>query len=122
MVTMLPVKERELLQRLNEQENTTANLAYTLYDQNQITGYLLYNLYQDCGELVALNANSLAEKDGLIRAVFGSLYEVGINKAIFKNGFPIEIVRKLNILQPEEYTVSSIYDVLFQCCSCKKGK
>ncbi|WMJ22241.1 hypothetical protein RBG61_09595 [Paludicola sp. MB14-C6] len=121
MITMLPVKDRELLQSLNEKENTNANLGYALYDENEITGYVLYNLFSEYGEFVAINANSLSEKDGLIRAALGSLYEVGINKAIFKYSFPIEIVRKLNMLQQEEYTIPSIYDILFQCCSCKKA-
>lgn len=120
MVTIKPIKERELLEQLNEQENTNAYLGYALYDQNEITGYLLYNLHETCGEFVAIKANSLAEKDGLIRAVMASLLELGIDQVVLKAGFPVALLRELNIIEDYEYSIASIQDVLSKTCAAKK--
>lgn len=121
MIKILPLKDIEILKELNAKEATNAQLAFCLYDGEQIDGYILYNVTGDCAELLLVRADDNAMIDGLIRATLASLYDFGINKATFSDKFDLNLLREFKILKQEETMMNSIHSLLYQCEGCKGG-
>lgn len=123
MIKMLPLRDNEKLAELNLQENTTARLGYCMYENEQIGGYILYNLTEEQGIIQAINSPDDMITDGLVRAVLASLFDFGINKAIFNKNLNTEImdtIQRLNFVKRDEYEIASIEDILYCCKNCKK--
>ncbi len=122
MIKILPLRDKQILNSLNLKEGTNAALAFCLYDADEIDGYILYNITEQSGEVVLVKASDDSMVDGLIRAVLASLYDFGINSVTFSDAVDMDIVRKLNIVKPNEITVPSIKDILYNCKNCQKNK
>lgn len=118
MIQLLPLREKETLERLNQKEKSNAGLAFCLYDGAEMTGYILYDIHENCGVLQLVCAESEAEMDGLIRAVLASLLDCGISQAEFSGEFDRTFLRKWKLLKPDEEKISSILTVLRHCEGC----
>lgn len=119
MIKILPLRDNELLARLNEQEKTAARLAYCMYEGDEIGGYILYNLNEERGIIQAISSPNDMITDGLVRAVFSALYDFGINSAIFNQNIDNELLARLNFVQKGEYETPSLEDILYNCKKCK---
>lgn len=120
MIKILPLRDNEVLSKLNKKHNTTARLAYCVYDGDIIDGYALYNLNEKEGLISIVEAEEDSVYDGLVRAVFASLYDFGINRASFAKTVSYERISKLNFVKNGEFSTSSIEDILYNCKNCKK--
>lgn len=123
MIQILPLKDKKILDSLNQKEGTNATLAYCLYEGNTgdaPQGYILYNINAERIEVVKINSNDDMYVDGLIKSAFASAYDIGINKAIFANSCEKAVVRKLGIIKPNENNVDSIKEIIYHCAGCKK--
>jgi len=120
MIQILPVKDKEIIDNLNQKEGTNATLAYCLYEGNKTQGYILYNINSERIEVVKINSSDDMYIDGLIKSAFASVYDIGINKAIFAESCDLDIVRKLGIIKPNENNVDSIKEVIYHCAGCQK--
>ncbi|MEG0693657.1 MAG: hypothetical protein RR444_11335 [Oscillospiraceae bacterium] len=119
MIKILPLRDNERLASLNEKEKTSAKLCYCMFDAEQIGGYILYNLNETTGIIQAINAPDDMITDGLVRAVFASLYDFGINKVIFNQNIDNQLIARLNFVKVGEYETQSIENVLYACKKCK---
>ena len=73
MLTMLPIRDLAVIRSLNEQYGVSCGLGYQLLEGGMQTGCLLYNLTQEEGEILALDAPDRLAAEGLLRAAMGSL-------------------------------------------------
>ncbi|MFZ2539531.1 MAG: hypothetical protein WAX04_11605 [Oscillospiraceae bacterium] len=119
MIKILPLRDNEMLASLNEKEKTAARLCYCMYDADQIGGYILYNLNAENGIIQAINSPDDMIADGLVRAVFASLYDFGINSAIFNQNIDNTLIARLNFVKLGEYNTSSIENIIYGCKKCK---
>lgn len=118
MVAILPVRDKDILDKLNKQEQTDAKLAFRFHDGGEITGYILYSIVDKSGQIVIVNSTDDEMADGLIRSVLASLYDFGINRAEFANDGLVEMARRINLMNADECTVESIKDILYNCKNC----
>lgn len=120
MIKILPLKDKEVLARLNAEQNVDAGLAFCLYEGDEMTGYLLYSLTAFEGTILAVSECEDALADGLIRATLASLFDSGIDKAVFSKP---DIAVRLKLLAKGEDTIESIKPLLYGCggggCSSK---
>ena len=110
MISILPLRDRALLQKLNETEHTDCSHAYCLYDGGKVTAYLLYDMHEKEAFLAKLGGqwdDNIA--DGLCRAVF--------SPAIDRS-----LTRRLGFTKGESDTVESIRSILYHCQSCGCAK
>lgn len=119
MITILPLRDKNLLDEFNKQNKQNANSAFCLYDGDSIDGYILYNVKKDLGEILVINSNDEPYIDGLVRATLASLYDFGINEAVFSNNLDVKLLEKLGLLKNKELKVSSIKELIFDCKNCK---
>ena len=124
MVQILPLRDRALLERLNQQEHTSAGLAYCLHDAGEITGWLLYDLTSEQGVIHAVHAPDPDAFDGLVRAALASLDDAGIPQASFDPDVDRTLLHSLNLLA-EGADCVSIREILYPCggcrgCACKQ--
>lgn len=120
MIKILPLKNDEVLQSLNQKEKTSARLAYYLEIEGEPVDYILYNLTKDEGIIQAVSASEDAIADVLVRAVLASLYDFGINRAIYNINMDNELLSRLSFVKKGEWATVSIEDVLYNCKNCKK--
>lgn len=120
MIKILPLRDDAVLSRLNEKEGTAARLAYYLEIEGEPTDYILYNLTKEKGTIQAISASDDAIADVLIRAVFASLYDFGVNAASFSQNMDNGTLSRLNIVKSGEWDTPSLEDVLYHCKGCSK--
>lgn len=120
MIKILPLKDEKVLLKLNQKEDTKATLCFCMYESKEIGGYILYNLNENMGIIQAINSPSDMITDGLVRAVFASLYDFGINSAQFNKNIDNECLYRLNFVKAGEYSTNSIKSILYACKNCKK--
>ncbi|MEG2813762.1 MAG: hypothetical protein RSA79_04090 [Oscillospiraceae bacterium] len=120
MIKIFPLHESEVLKQLNQNEKTNATLAYCMYEGEKMGAYLLYNIKDMQGEIVAINSNDIQITDGLIRATISSLLDYQIDKAIFSSQLPMEDIYKLELVKQGEFSIPSIKNVLYNCKNCQK--
>jgi hypothetical protein len=122
MIEMLPLRERAVLDELNQAEGTDYRLAYCLYEGGERTGYLLYNADPAAGEaqigLVRVGDEPTA--DGIIRAVFGSLLDIGIDRVNYSDAVDPAMLERLGFIEPGETVTPSIELILRHCKNCRK--
>lgn len=121
MIEILPLKDKEVLEKLNQKENTNANFAFCVYNSQKIDGYILYNVSDSCGHIILVNSQDSAIFDGLVRAVLASLYDFSINQATFSDSIDINLLRELKIINQDETMVKSIKKILYKCDGCNCG-
>ena len=120
MIKILPLKDNDLLASLNEKETTSARLCYAMYEAEQMGGYILYNLDATVGTIQAINSPDDMITDGLVRAVFASLYDFGINRAMFNPLIDHKMLTRLEFVKDGSYRTESIENILYTCKKCKK--
>lgn len=121
MIEILPLKDKELLENLNQKEKTNAAFAFCVYNSKKFEGYILYNISDNCGHILLVNAENSAIFDGLVRAVLASLYDFSINQATFSDNIDINLLRELKIINKDETMVTSIKKMLYKCDCCDGG-
>lgn len=121
MVKLLPLHDREVLAELNRRAGVDAGLSYCLYDGGEITGYLLYDLVAGEGFIKAVSAPDEDSFDGLVRAVFASLYDAQVNRARFAPEVDGQTLIRLGFVQPGSDCTDSIEDILYRCKHCQSA-
>ena len=119
MITILPLKDKAVLDEFNQKHKQNAGLAFCLYDGKSLDGYILYNISEKIGEILFIQSNDESYVDGLVRAVLASMYDFGINQATFANTLDINLLKKLDLLNNDELIISSIKELIFNCANCK---
>lgn len=120
MIKILPLHESDVLKNLNETQRTNASLAYCMYDSEEIGAYLLYDIKEMQGEIVAINSNDIHITDGLIRATISSLLDLKIDKAVFSKNINMEDIYKLELVTDGTFAIPSINNLLYNCKNCQK--
>ena len=123
MISILPLRDRALLQKLNVTEHTDCSHAYCLYDGGKVTAYLLYDMHEKEAFLAKLGGqwdDNIA--DGLCRAVFSSLLDLNVDSARFSPAIDRSLTRRLGFTKGESDTVESIRSILYHCQSCGCAK
>lgn len=120
MVSILPLKDKDYLNRLNEAHGTSAGLAFCLRNGDSVEGYVLYDISQERGLLQAYKANSEIEADGIIRAVLASLHDFGIDSAVYSDKFDRDMLIRLGVAdkQGSVSEIKSIHAMLYRCEGC----
>ena len=117
MISILPLKDADLLGKLNRQAGCKAKHAYCLYEKDRLEGWVLYSLVDRCGQIEAISAPDILSFDGLVRAVYGSLLDFGINQILFSEKVAPEILTKLGFTDKDGIS-RNISNVI--CCKdCK---
>lgn len=120
MIEMLPLRDRSVLDELNRRAGTSCKLAYCLYAGGELEGWLLYDMDGREVRLQALSSPDEATADGLIRAVFGGMLDIGVDRAVFSERIDSGLVERLGFVQNGGKETPSIRDVLYKCKNCKK--
>ena len=119
MITILPLRDLEAMNRLNEKEQMSCSNAYCLMDGKEILAYVLYDMHADHGVIQTLCGEydpSIA--DGLIRAALASLSDIGINKAFVSERIDRAITDRFHITKNGASEIRSITAVLHHCEGC----
>ncbi len=119
MIEILPLRDNEILGSLNEKEETSARLCYCMYDADEIGGYILYNLNETTGIIQAIRSPDDVVADGLVRAVFASLYDFGINSVIFNQNIDNKLLARLNFVKLGKYETKSIENIIYGNKKCE---
>lgn len=120
MIRIMPLKSGGELDALNEKEGTAAKLAYYLEVEGVPCDYILYNLTSEQGIIQAISAREDAIADVLVRAVFSSLFDFGLNKVTFNNRLDNALLTRLQFVKEGEWVTPSLEYILFECKPCKK--
>lgn len=115
MLSMLPLRDREVLRRLNAEAGEDCSFAYCLYDGGAMEGYLLYDITEEKATIRCVKAADEAAFDGLVRAVFSSLYDLHIDFAVFSEKVNRTLLEGLSFVAAGECVTPSIQTVLFHC-------
>lgn len=119
MIKILPLHDNETLAELNRKHGTSSRLAYCLYSDEKIEGCILYGMIdRECARIDAVDARDDGEADGLVRAVFSSLYDFGLVSAQFSENIDNGMLARLNFVNKGEYYTKSLEDVLYNCKNC----
>lgn len=121
MIKMIPVNDAATLADMNRQcgVEVAAKSGYCLYEDDKINGFILYNVTHDYGEIIAVNAANDTYVDGLVRAVLGSLYDIGIDKAGFGEKVDKILLEKIDILVDGKSEITSISRLINGCSGCR---
>lgn len=121
MISMLPLRNEEKLKELNELNGTNSRLAYCLYDAGKITAYCLYGLVdKTMANIDVVKTDDVNLFDGIVRAVMGSLYDIGVEKIIYSEKVEDKFLKYLGFTDGTSKITNNIEDVLFKCKHCKK--
>lgn len=121
MIQILPVTEPSFIERLNKIYNTNAKYAYVCVEKKEIKASILYNIQKEKAEI--LNVSTVDEDifDGLVRAVFARLIELGIDQAEFNPKTDAEILKNLGFVQDKPFFTSSLREIIENCKKCKNS-
>ncbi len=119
MIEVLPLKDKELLQKLNKKEHTNAVCAYCSYLDNQIDGYILYSMGQTA-TIYAICALDIQTFDCLVRAVLSAALNFGVEYAFFSENLDFDTLKKLNIVDKSKTVI--INSLFNKCNGCKECK
>lgn len=119
MIQILPLREEEVLNKLQKKERSKAGLAFCLYEGKKRSGYLLYDINGEEGIIDVVRATDEASFDGLVRAVFNSLFNLKINRAVFSKKVDAGLLEKLSFVLPNERETPSIEGILYRCKHCR---
>ena len=120
MIACLPIRDRAMVQTLAQKEGVSASFGYAVFEKETPVAYVLYNVNEQEGVLVCIGGTyDDLTAEGLIRAVFSSLYDANISRARFLDGVPDRLTRALGFTKDDTRTTESIPDVLFHC-GCAK--
>lgn len=120
MLTMIPIRDFDVLKALNEEQGVSCGLGYQLLEGGRQTGFLLYNLTPAEGEILALSAPDKLAAEGLLRAVMGSLTDIGISRVRFGEKLDFALLEELGLIKNEEPLCPDTEKFLFSCSGCKK--
>ena len=116
MIAFLPIRDRAMVQTLAQKEGVSASFGYAVFEKETPVAYVLYNVNEQEGVLVCIGGTyDDLTAEGLIRAVFSSLYDANISRARFLDGVPDRLTRALGFTKDDTRTTESIPDVLFHC-------
>lgn len=118
MIQLLPVTEPSMLERLNRIYSTQAKFAYVCVEKKEIKASCLYNIKGDCGEIVNVSSVEQDIFDGLVRAVFANMLELGIDKAVFDRKIDHEMLVRLGFVQDDGFCVNSLTKIIHKCKNC----
>lgn len=121
MIEILPTKDKNFLLKLNKAYNTEAELAFICIEKKEIKASLLYSIEKDSG--VILNVSTVEEDifDGLVRAVFASLIDLGIDKAKFTKAVNKDLIEKLGFVPKDTVLVNSLKEIIENHKNCKNN-
>lgn len=122
MIQLLPVTEPSFLEFLNKTYHTDGKYAYVCVEKKEIKSSCVYDVKGDLG--IILNVSSVEEDifDGLVRAAFASMIDMGIHKAKFAPEVDGELTKKLGFVQDDPFLVTSLEEIIDNCKSCQKSK
>ncbi len=68
-----------------------------------------------------MNVSSVEQDifDGLVRAVFANLLELGIDQAVFDRKIDHEMLVHLDFVQDDGFCVNSLTKIIHNCKNCK---
>lgn len=119
MITILPLRDREALNKLNADENLSCSHAYCMMDGSEICAYVLYDMHEEHGELVKLGGMYIPSiADGLCRAALASLSDIGINKAFVSEQVMQALGTQFALTKDGSNEIRSILAVLHHCEGC----
>lgn len=119
MIMILPLRDREALNKLNEREQLACSNAYCLMDGKEIAAYVLYDMHEDHGVLVALGGEYDASiADGLCRAALASLSDIGINRAYVSGQVAQALGTQFALTKNGSNEIPSVLAVLHHCEGC----
>jgi hypothetical protein len=121
MIQLLPVTEPSTVEKLNQIYHTKAQFAYVCVEKKEIKASCLYSI--ESGRGVILNVSTMEEDifDGLVRAVFASLIDQGINEAVFDQKTDKSLLEKLNFVQDDTFFVNSLTEIIHNCRKCQNA-
>lgn len=122
MIQLLPVTEPSFLEFLNKTYHTNGRYAYVCVEKKEIKSSCVYDVKGDCG--IILNVSSMEEDifDGLVRAAFASMIDMGVHKAKFAPEVDQDFTKNLGFVQDDPFLVESLDEIIDNCKSCQKNK
>ncbi len=116
MLRIVPITDRNELQRYNEEQNQTSDYGYSILQNGQVLGYCLFSIEGDMGVIQCVNTKELSLFDGVVRAVLAFMQAGGIDKASFLESIDDNMLEKLRFVSDTSRTVSSIEGFFSQRC------
>ena len=121
MIQLLPVTEKAMLERFNQIYGEHAEFAYVCVEKKEIKASCLYNLNtkDGVGEIVSVSSVEPDIFDGLVRAVFANMIEMGIDRANFGPKIDREMIQRLGFVQGDGFSVNSLTKIIHKCKNCQ---
>lgn len=119
MIQLLPVTEQAMLERLNRIYQQNAQFAYVCVEKREIKASCLYNIKGDVVEIVNISSVEPDIFDGLVRAVFASAMDLGLEHAVFDEKIDHEMLVQLHFVQDDGFSVNSLTKIIHNCKNCK---
>ena len=122
MIELLPVPEPSFLNFLNKTYHTDGKFAFVCVEKKEIKSSLIYDVKKQKG--VILNVSTVEEDifDGLVRACFAALLDMGIHQAEFAPEVDAGMTKKLGFVGENPYLAESLDEILDNCKKCKKNQ
>lgn len=121
MIQILPVTEPSFIDRLNQIYGTKAKYAYVCVEKKEIKASILYNVYKDKAEILNVSSVDPDIFDGLVRAVFASLIDLGVDQAEFSSQTDSEMLQNLGFVQDKPFFTPSLREIIENCKKCKNN-
>lgn len=123
MVTILPVRDLETLEEVNQKYGTQARFACRLFEAEEVTGAILYDVDFAAGEgkILLLDAADDEAADGLCRAAFSILADAGVDTAVFAEEAAEGAPERLGFLKSGSRRTGSLRSILRGCAHCVRA-
>ncbi|MEG2597819.1 MAG: hypothetical protein RR977_05250 [Oscillospiraceae bacterium] len=114
MLHLRPLKDGDHFEKLS------GGLFYVALEGDKLLGFCKYRKDGDCVLIEQMeDGGDIDLFDGLLRAVFAYVLEVGINRARMSEQLDFEKLKKLLVPLDENHCINSLRDFLFHCKKCK---
>ena len=122
MIQLLPVTDPSFLEFLNKTYHTNGKYAYVCVEKKEIKSSCIFDVKD--GKGMILNVSSTEEDifDGLVRASFAAMIDMGIHQAVFDPSVDREMTRKLGFVQDKPFLTESLDEIIDNCKKCKNNE
>ncbi len=119
MIEMLPIKEKQILDELNQKHNVKATYGYICLERKEITACCLYEIKDNAAHFLYVSDEDEYLFDGLVRASFVNIMNLDIDSAYFNENIDHNLLKKLNFVQDDTFFVKSLSEIIDKCKNCK---
>lgn len=123
MISVLPCKEKNEIERLFKKHNLVADefsSCVIATEKQNVLGYCLYSLTEKSMTVFAIEPQAdIPLADGILRSALHVAAENFVLDAFYDSGAPIELFRILGFIKNEDEKRLNI-DKLFGGCNCHK--